>query len=243
MEPNVKKALEAWELADSRARAAKVKYRTLGLDCYKAESAYMHFDPFGDDKEREMLRLAALSARAAFESNALEHDLDLHQERYQWAKYARSLNESQHKETIHALAEIRDLLTKMANPPIMVSLESTPESRAASRDAKREAAEHSSHIGQVVQQIAESTKKVYDACKEASPVSEGSEAADERDRALGRKARQAMLEKGFLDASADAGWYLHLLRRVIRMSALTVETCPAGYPDVADFLREEAGRT
>lgn len=33
--------------------------------------------------------------------------------------------------TNELLAEIRDLLTKMANPPIMVSLESTPESRAA----------------------------------------------------------------------------------------------------------------
>lgn len=37
----------------------------------------------------------------------------------------------------------------------------------------------------------------------------------------------------------DAGLYLSLLRRVIRMSCLTVERCPADYPDVAEFLREE----
>jgi hypothetical protein len=38
---------------------------------------------------------------------------------------------------------------------------------------------------------------------------------------------------------AEKTRYLSLLRRVIRMSCLTVERCPAGYPDVADFLREE----
>ena len=37
--------------------------------------------------------------------------------------------------------------------------------------------------------------------------------------------------------------YLSLLRRVIRMSCLTLERCPAGYPDVAEFLREEEARS
>lgn len=45
---------------------------------------------------------------------------------------------------------------------------------------------------------------------------------------------------GLTGTCAEKGRYLDLLRRVIRMSCLTVERCPAGYPDVAAFLREEA---
>jgi hypothetical protein len=44
---------------------------------------------------------------------------------------------------------------------------------------------------------------------------------------------------GLVGTCAEKTRYLSLLRRVIRMSCLTVERCPAGYPDVADFLREE----
>lgn len=44
---------------------------------------------------------------------------------------------------------------------------------------------------------------------------------------------------GLYGTCAEKTRYLSLLRRVIRMSCLTVERCPAGYPDVAEFLREE----
>lgn len=44
---------------------------------------------------------------------------------------------------------------------------------------------------------------------------------------------------GLTGTCAEKTRYLSLLRRVIRMSCLTVDRCPAGYPDVAEFLREE----
>ena len=44
---------------------------------------------------------------------------------------------------------------------------------------------------------------------------------------------------GLTGTCAEKTRYLSLLRRVIRMSCLTVERCPAGYSDVAEFLREE----
>lgn len=44
---------------------------------------------------------------------------------------------------------------------------------------------------------------------------------------------------GVVGTCAEKTRYLSLLRRVIRMSCLTVERCPAGYSDVAEFLREE----
>lgn len=113
------------------------------------------------------------------------------EDRLAWIEWAHGLAAT----TNELLCEIRDLLTKMANPPIMVSLESTPESRAASREAEREAAEPASHIGKVVQQITESTKKVYETYQEAAPVNDGSEAADERDRALGRAVKEAGPDK------------------------------------------------
>lgn len=48
---------------------------------------------------------------------------------------------------------------------------------------------------------------------------------------------------GLTGTCAEKTRYLSLLRRVIRMSCLTVERCPAGYPDVAEFLREEDAQT
>ena len=44
---------------------------------------------------------------------------------------------------------------------------------------------------------------------------------------------------GLVGTCAEKQRYLSLLRRVIRMSCLTVERTPAGYADVAEFLREE----
>lgn len=49
-----------------------------------------------------------------------------------------------------------------------------------------------------------------------------------------------VLHSGIEGTCAERTRYVDLLRRVIRMSCLTVERCPAGYPDVAAFLREEA---
>lgn len=47
---------------------------------------------------------------------------------------------------------------------------------------------------------------------------------------------------GLTGTCAEKTRHLHLLRRVIELTRLTVERCPAGYPDVAEFLREEEKR-
>ena len=236
---------EEWVMADEKSREA-----TAG-----AANARIAWEKATADRERaalcpedyEAAREAHIESVARFNAATAREQSARHLERFQWLRYVNSA----HKETIGSLhdirgavnqnsrmytsllCEIRDLLTKMANPPIMVSLESTPESRAALREAKREAAEPASHIGKVVQQITESTKKAYETCQEAGPVNDGSEAAS----------RAEMLHRARLAASADAGLYLHLLRRVVELTRLTVDRTPAGYPDVADFLRQEAGRT
>lgn len=44
---------------------------------------------------------------------------------------------------------------------------------------------------------------------------------------------------GLTGTCAEKQRYLSLLRRVVELTRLTVERCPAGYADVAEFLREE----
>ena len=47
---------------------------------------------------------------------------------------------------------------------------------------------------------------------------------------------------GLTGTCAEKTRYLSLLRRVIELTRLTVERTPAGYPDVAEFLREEENK-
>ena len=47
---------------------------------------------------------------------------------------------------------------------------------------------------------------------------------------------------GLTGTCAEKTRYLSLLRRVVELTRLTVERTPAGYPDVAEFLREEEAR-
>ena len=45
---------------------------------------------------------------------------------------------------------------------------------------------------------------------------------------------------GLTGTCAEKTRYLSLLRRVVELTRLTVERTPAGYPDVAEFLREDS---